>query len=57
MMSNPRGQKLVMMIGKPVHLWANGQRPGKPTLSACGMDYPEHAAHDARDVDCLNWHL
>ena len=38
----------VMSIGRPCHF-----RPTNENRSACGIECPEYASYDARDVDCI----
>jgi len=40
--------RLIMRIGKPIHF-----RPTNANMSACGLEHPEFAAYDGRDVDCI----
>ena len=47
-MSQPRGERMVMMIGKPVHF-----RPNNRPVSACGIEFPEHSGYDGRYTNCI----
>jgi len=38
----------IIKLGIPCHF-----RPSNANVSACGVGFPEHAAYDGRDVDCL----
>ena len=37
----------VVLLGVPTHF-----RPSNENVSACGIEHPEYAAYDGRDVDC-----
>lgn len=38
----------IIRIGVPTHF-----RPTNENVSACGIECPEYAAYDGRDVDCI----
>ena len=38
----------IMKIGKPIHF-----RPTNENRSACGVEHPDDASYDGRDVDCI----
>lgn len=40
--------KRIITVGRPTHF-----RPTNANKSACGIECPELAAYDGRDVDCL----
>lgn len=41
-------QRHILHLGVPTHF-----RPSNENISACGIEHPQYAAYDGRDVNCL----